>query len=154
MTRSSVTSPIENAVTSPIIQRADRRRVLKVGTISYEYLSTSHYCVVRDISESGAKLKFEHPVLLPKEFWLAIEIDAFRVECEIAWIRGLDMGVRFIGDKVAMPQTRKQVLSIDQVNPEDDRVNSENVEHNDCGSAEQNFPNQSVHVGRVFGKRT
>ncbi len=127
------------------VARADRRKVLKTGVISYEDHSISHNCMVRDVSESGAKLKFDHPVLLPKRFWLTVEFDAFKVECESAWSRGREMGVSFVGEKVVLPKTIKQELATNWEIQEDTRYDP----------PEPMQPvKQKTSGGPVFGKRT
>lgn len=56
-------------------------------------------CYLLDVSESGAKLEVEGPVnvLQAKEFFLVLSSTglAFR-RCELIWIDGSQVGVRFI----------------------------------------------------------
>jgi hypothetical protein len=56
-------------------------------------------CYLLDVSESGAKLEVEGPVnvLQAKEFFLVLSSTglAFR-KCELIWIDGSQVGVRFI----------------------------------------------------------
>jgi hypothetical protein len=56
-------------------------------------------CVMLDVAESGAKLSVTEPVegLSLKEFFLILSTTgrAFR-RCELAWINGDQLGVRFL----------------------------------------------------------
>jgi hypothetical protein len=59
-------------------------------------------CVLLDVSQSGAKLELEGSatVLQAKEFFLLLSSTglAFR-RCELVWIDGVQVGVRFIEHK-------------------------------------------------------
>ena len=59
-------------------------------------------CVLLDISESGAKIEVEGTVdvLQAKEFFLLLSSTglAFR-RCELVWIDGTQVGVKFIAEK-------------------------------------------------------
>ena len=71
-------------------------------------------CFLLDVSESGAKLEVEGPVnvLQAREFFLLLSSTglAFR-RCELVWIDGAQVGVRFIAKdlkkKRAKPENRK-----------------------------------------------
>jgi PilZ domain len=56
-------------------------------------------CVIQDISDTGAKLEVEGPVnvLQAREFFLLLSSTglAFR-RCELVWIDGAQVGVRFV----------------------------------------------------------
>ena len=56
-------------------------------------------CLLQDISDTGAKLEVEGPVnvLQAREFFLLLSSTglAFR-RCELIWINGAEVGVRFV----------------------------------------------------------
>jgi hypothetical protein len=56
-------------------------------------------CTLLDVSDSGAKLEVEGPVnvLQAREFFLLLSSTglAFR-RCELVWINGAEVGVRFV----------------------------------------------------------
>ena len=60
-------------------------------------------CFLLDVSESGAKLEVEGPVnvLQAREFFLLLSSTglAFR-RCELVWIDGAQVGVRFIAKDI------------------------------------------------------
>ena len=68
-------------------------------------------CVVRDLSETGAKLVFEEFSPVPPRFELLIELDGLRVECERIWYDAGVCGVRFVGEKQAAKKIRAQVVN-------------------------------------------
>jgi len=91
-------------------RRSIRKRVLKGGVITYAARQTSIPCVVRDISEGGAHLMTDLAPHLPQSFHLIIEIDGIEVDCELAWRKAKDVGVRFVALPRAIARRRLQVL--------------------------------------------
>jgi hypothetical protein len=58
--------------------------------------ATALPCQVLDISVSGARLGFEAGTSLPGQFVLQIESENVEITCERVWVRGTEMGVRFL----------------------------------------------------------
>lgn len=87
-----------------------RRRALKAGVVSLNNGNITLPCVVRDISETGAKLKVDtgrHP---PDQFELQIELDGLVATCTVVWREGQELGVEFVGAPQIGTPTRKQVI--------------------------------------------
>ncbi len=80
-----------------------RRRTLKTGKVVLSD-STVLDCLIRDMSESGARLEFGGPVELPREFRLFVAAANCVFPAELAWQRGLAAGVRFSGPGEAPPR--------------------------------------------------
>jgi PilZ domain len=57
---------------SEVSQVAIRQRTFLKGTLYFDNRRASIECVVRDMSESGARLTFEHPVTVPDNVELFI----------------------------------------------------------------------------------
>ena len=53
-------------------QVATRQRTFLKGTLYYDNRRASVECVIRDMSDSGARLTFEHPVIVPDNVELFI----------------------------------------------------------------------------------
>ena len=53
-------------------QVAIRQKTFLKGTLYYDNRRASIECVIRDISDSGARLTFEHPVIVPDNVELFI----------------------------------------------------------------------------------
>jgi hypothetical protein len=51
---------------------AIRQRTFLKGTLYYDNRRASIACVIRDMSHSGARLTFDHPVTVPDPIELAI----------------------------------------------------------------------------------
>lgn len=107
----------ENAAQSPSDEleteqneRARRSRALKKGKLIFNRGLRSVPCIVRNLSDSGAKLEFEQAYLLPQEFVLQIDLEDFEVTCQRRWEDGLRCGVEFISGKRAVGQMRSQTL--------------------------------------------
>ncbi|MEM8689937.1 MAG: PilZ domain-containing protein [Pseudomonadota bacterium] len=87
-----------------------RRRALKAGVVSLNNGNITMPCVVRDISETGAKLKVDtgrHP---PDHFQLQIELDGLMANCMVVWRDGQQLGVEFTEPPMVSAPTRKQVV--------------------------------------------
>jgi hypothetical protein len=73
---------------------AQRRRVLKGATLTFNKGFSAFECVVRNQSEGGARLSLAETFALPQTFRLVISGEAEARTAHIVW-RGLDkMGVR------------------------------------------------------------
>lgn len=78
-----------------IEKRASRRyRVFKGGTITFE--NSGIACTVRNISDSGAAIDLENPVILPQSFTLSIARDNFVQNCRPVWRNDKRIGLAFI----------------------------------------------------------
>ncbi len=73
---------------------SDRRRTLKQGKVLLTSSSLID-CEVRDLSDTGARIEFAGPTLLPSEFKLRIAHGDLDRLVELTWQRGLSAGVRF-----------------------------------------------------------
>lgn len=76
---------------------ARRRRVLMKGVVSFNDGFSSAPCTIRNLSDTGAMIVLDAPAAVPTRFMLHAEIAGFKVPGEVAWHRGLAMGVRFTG---------------------------------------------------------
>jgi len=92
-------------------RRSPRKRVLKGGIIAYCSRHATLPCVVRDISESGARLAVEVTGAVPDTFELIIELEGFEASCSVVWRRANEVGVRFVGEPVRVPPKRSQVIA-------------------------------------------
>lgn len=88
-----------------------RRRVLKGGIVAFNNRHCAVPCSVRDISNAGARIRVESTFNVPDRFELIIEIDGLGADCKVAWRKGNDIGVRFIGECRHARPGRPQVVS-------------------------------------------
>lgn len=72
---------------------AQRRRLLKAGTISFGGGVID--CTVRNLSETGAALDVISPVGIPDRFTLVVDADRSELPCRIVWRKEKRIGVRF-----------------------------------------------------------
>ena len=98
--------------------REARKRIFKAGIASYQNDSLTANCVVRDINEHGAKLRFEKGAFVPEKFALCIPVDGTKRDCEVKWRRNLDMGVVFVSEVEEQTRTRRrQAMGVKYVVP-------------------------------------
>ena len=76
-------------------RRSPRRRVLKGGKISFDFLGTSTDCTVRNLSDTGACLVVESQVGIPNDFDLILESDRTTKRCHVEWRTNNKIGVSF-----------------------------------------------------------
>lgn len=90
-------------------RRVTFSRGVPVRVAAIEGTWTRH-CLMMDASRGGAKLTFAQSVegLQLKEFFLLLSTtgSSFR-RCELAWINGGDMGVRFV-EKSESPKAKER----------------------------------------------
>jgi hypothetical protein len=92
-------------------RRAPRRRVLKAGVAASNDRRLTVHCVVRDMSDTGARLKTEGSLTVPDTFELVIEVDGMEASCEVVWRSGREVGVRFLGAPRKVATRRVQVVN-------------------------------------------
>ena len=98
--------------------REARKRIFKAGIASYQNDSLTANCVVRDINEHGAKLRFEKGAFVPEKFAFCIPVDGTKRDCEVKWRRNLDMGVVFVSEVEEQTRTRRrQAMDVKYVVP-------------------------------------
>ena len=96
--------------------REHRRKAFKAGLISYQNHALTVDCVIRDISSSGVKLKFQEGVLVPEHFTLTIPMEGQRVDCQVRWRHKDEVGAVFVGQMELDPKNaRKQSLDVEYV---------------------------------------
>jgi hypothetical protein len=79
-----------------------RRRALKDAKLVLSNWATVD-CVIRDQSETGARLEFAGPTDIPDEFRPLIVSTSMLFPVRRAWQRGLSVGVQFIGEARTAP---------------------------------------------------
>ncbi len=76
-----------------------RRRVFLKGTILRGVKNSEIVCLLRDVSEFGARLKIGIDQHVPEEFLLALPHEGKAYRCKITWRKGPDIGVVFQGSE-------------------------------------------------------
>jgi hypothetical protein len=75
-------------------RNAVRRRVLKGAQIIFNDRLAVIDCVVRELSERGARIKVESTLGIPDSFELVLEAGSVR-NCRVAWRKPTLIGVAF-----------------------------------------------------------
>ncbi len=88
---------------------APRRKQLKSGIIAFHERHSTLPCIVREISDSGARLEVDQ-AHVPDTFELIIELDGLEADCAVMWRRGQRLGVRFTAPPRIRPPRRVQVV--------------------------------------------
>jgi hypothetical protein len=97
-------------------RRAARQRSFLQGRLFYNGRRNSVDCVIRDISDTGARLQFSAAVTVPEalELYVPNKDQMYRVRAE--WRRGEEMGVVFLtaasAAETAAPPGRPEGLDL------------------------------------------
>ena len=83
---------------------------MKAGIVSYNGGNITFPCVVRDISDTGARIRTDEDRHPPDTFQLLIELDGVVADCEVVWRNGNQVGVRFLGQPQLGSPKRTQVI--------------------------------------------
>ena len=95
-------------------RNSQRKRQLKKAKIIHDVGSIP--CVIKDLSETGAKLLIKDQFLLPSEFTLHADGNGFQTKCEIVWKQEDLVGVKFTESKKAIAKRELQfVQSSEQI---------------------------------------
>jgi PilZ domain len=112
-TRQRSPEPREPAIQPQIEERraAPRRRMLKGGVMAFNGSFSGMQCTVRDLSDTGARLKVNSVANFPETFELIIEIDGLYAKSTVVWRKGSDVGVRFMEPVRTGAKIREQVIT-------------------------------------------
>lgn len=91
---------------------APRHRTFKKGRVALNNVFSTIDAIIRDLSETGARLRLAQPTILPKNFDLVIfdaNTDTYtsRPAC-LKWQKGNDAGVEFVGVKKSEDFSKKK----------------------------------------------
>jgi PilZ domain len=103
----------ETSIDTPRPERrqAPRRRVLKGAIVAFNDRRSTLPCTVRDISDTGARLRIDGFINAPDTFDLIIEIDGLEVPCEVVSRKAGEVAVRFVSPPHMVPARRAQVVN-------------------------------------------
>lgn len=91
--------------------------MLKGGVIAFSGRHATLPCVVRDLSDSGARLQVKQVASVPDTFELIVELDGLEVPTEIVWRATTEVGVRFLAPPAWVAPKRAQMVSMSTPNP-------------------------------------
>lgn len=100
----------DNDKPRPERRQTPRRRVLKGGIVAFNERYSTLPCTVRDISDTGAKLRIDGSINAPDKFDLIVEIDGIEVPCEVVSRKANEISVRFIAPPRTVAPRRVQVV--------------------------------------------
>jgi PilZ domain-containing protein len=76
-------------------RKSPRMHRLKEGRIYFNDKKSIMSCIVRDLSEGGARVTVSEPYLLPAEFELVIHGSPARPARKV-WVKQNEMGIEFL----------------------------------------------------------
>jgi hypothetical protein len=94
---------------APSDRRAQRRRVLRTGVVTYQDCAISFRCTIRDRSEQGARLRLPAGLLPPNDFWLIEVSEATAHLAHVVWRKGDEIGVE-LSQMVGLREVGRELL--------------------------------------------
>jgi hypothetical protein len=82
---------------------SSRQKSFLKGRIYFNHRRSSVDCLVRDISDQGAKLKFSETVAIPEAFELYIPNRDETFRARVQWRTGEEVGIAFGSEDVPSP---------------------------------------------------
>ncbi len=76
---------------------SQRKRTILDGRIVFNKRSSVINCMVRDLSDTGARIAFGHVLDIPSEFEIEIPKKGMAVWARVMWSNGREHGIMFIG---------------------------------------------------------
>ncbi len=89
-------------------RRAARHRVLKEGKIVLPNNWSVVDCCIRDISETGARIRCKDQRAVPNDFKLLLIAENRIRDAHVVWRRDDQLGLQFIGEWKAAPPRKWQ----------------------------------------------
>jgi two-component system response regulator len=87
-----------------------RSKMLKGGIIAFSARHATIPCVLRDLSEGGARLQVAQSSAVPDTFELIVELDGLEVPCEVVWRKVTEIGVAFTQAPCKVAPKRVQIV--------------------------------------------
>jgi hypothetical protein len=89
-----------------------RQRTFLNGRLTFHNGNSSEDCLVRDMTEAGARIELPHP-RAPEAFELAIPSRGFRASARVAWRNGTRLGLA-LAPAGAAPDVAEKPAADDQ----------------------------------------
>ena len=83
-----------------------RKRVLKAGQIITNSNSSTVDCIIRDVSDAGARLRVASTISVPETFLLLIKSENAIVPVQRVWRNAHEVGVTFVGERRVISRKR------------------------------------------------
>lgn len=77
------------------LRKAPRLRAIKSGQVIIGSSGKQQDCMIRNISVTGAQIRFEDEVDLPDQVELLILSHNIRVQADVVWQTGVEAGLEF-----------------------------------------------------------
>lgn len=81
-------------------RKSNRKRAILAGKIIYNDLSTSVDCLIRNISEEGAKIEIGETMILPARFQFLVPQHGRTYKARIAWRQDNEVGLEFSSEMI------------------------------------------------------
>ena len=89
-------------------RRSPRQRVLKTAKIFRLNGAHAVDCVIRDISETGARIVVKDQLALPNELKFVVPSDGFMLIARVVWRKGDLAGLLFLSERSEAQKERLQ----------------------------------------------
>jgi hypothetical protein len=77
---------------------ARRQRALLMGKLVFGIAVITIDCTIRDLSETGARVRLPHDLPTPDTMWLIVISTGVAYQSEVRWRQGQDLGLSFTAE--------------------------------------------------------
>ncbi len=99
---------------------AKRKSSRTPGAVWAEGIATTHNCVIKDTSSTGALLEMVKTKMnpdsssgvVPDRFTLMIQMERVCIDCRVAWRRDTEVGVRYISPARPIPVRGRHIRKV------------------------------------------
>jgi Tfp pilus assembly protein FimT len=109
----TMTPPDAESIEQSCERAVARQRVLKACVIAYSGRHITIAAAVRDVSDTGARLRVENALAIPDTFELLLDLDGLEADCEVTWRKDREIGVRFTALRAVEPKRTQVVIQPD-----------------------------------------
>jgi PilZ domain len=89
-------------------RQSGRRKSFLRGLVYFDNKNGALDCIIRDLSDDGARIVFSESVALPDSFELQIPQKNHKLRAHVTWRRGSEIGLGFGAAKVEAPGDQNQ----------------------------------------------
>ena len=90
-------------------RQASRQKSFLRGLVYLGNSPSAIDCLVRDLSDSGARLKFSGPITAPDTLELQIPVKGQTLRAKVKWREAEEIGISFISEASAQPASDEKL---------------------------------------------
>ena len=91
----SAAGRLSTKVPAEDLRRSVRVRTFLAGRVVFHEGAYSYDCIVRDMSEGGARIEIPEARMMPRRFYFLTSKEELAYDCELVWRTRMMAGIKF-----------------------------------------------------------